>query len=249
MSKNLWMILAGLLLITFGVANTVLQARQENSPFDMVDSAPVEFGPGQGFVPVVAPAEDSAASSPGKIGSPPIVTGPAAVLPDSDVSGGRQPGALSAVEYLPDRFIIQSIGLDAPIVPTSLKEIKFEGNTYYQWIAPYEFAAGWHDTSALLGKPGNTVLNGHHNAFGEVFKKLVQVKVGDVIQVYSGERVFSYKVTDKLLIPERFQKLETRIENSKWIATTEDERLTLITCWPYVSNTHRLIVIALPINP
>jgi LPXTG-site transpeptidase (sortase) family protein len=25
-----------------------------------------------------------------------------------------------------------------------------------------------------------------------------------------------------------------------------DERLTLITCWPYETNTHRLIIVALP---
>ena len=30
---------------------------------------------------------------------------------------------------------------------------------------------------------------------------------------------------------------------------TTDERITLITCWPYTSNTHRLIIVAKPIEP
>jgi sortase A len=37
-----------------------------------------------------------------------------------------------------------------------------------------------------------------------------------------------------------------RLENAKWIGPFNEERLTLITCWPFNSNTHRLIVIAKP---
>lgn len=30
------------------------------------------------------------------------------------------------------------------------------------------------------------------------------------------------------------------------LGPTYDERITLITCWPYVSNTHRAVVVAEP---
>jgi LPXTG-site transpeptidase (sortase) family protein len=41
---------------------------------------------------------------------------------------------------------------------------------------------------------------------------------------------------------------KTRMENASWIGESNDERLTLVTCWPYESNTHRLIVVARPVN-
>jgi sortase A len=39
---------------------------------------------------------------------------------------------------------------------------------------------------------------------------------------------------------------EKRLENARWIGPFPDERLTLVTCWPYTNNTHRVIVIAKP---
>jgi len=37
-----------------------------------------------------------------------------------------------------------------------------------------------------------------------------------------------------------------RRQNARWIAPTTDERLTLVTCWPYTGNSHRLIIVAKP---
>ena len=37
-----------------------------------------------------------------------------------------------------------------------------------------------------------------------------------------------------------------REENGRWIQPSDDERLTLVTCWPADSNTHRLILVAVP---
>jgi len=99
-----------------------------------------------------------------------------------------------------------------------------------------------------LGDVGNTVLNGHHNAYGEVFKDLVELKEGDLIEVYSGDSKYVYKVNTILLLPEKYQSMEERIENASWIMPTTDERVTLVTCWPPESNTHRLIVVAFPVK-
>jgi sortase (surface protein transpeptidase) len=49
-----------------------------------------------------------------------------------------------------------------------------------------------------------------------------------------------------MLMPERFKSLTVRLDNARWILPTKDERLTLITCWPAKSNTHRVIIVALP---
>lgn len=146
----------------------------------------------------------------------------------------------------PARILISSIGLDAPIVPADMDFKTIEGAEYLQWMVP-EFAAGWHSTSARLGEPGNTVLNGHHNAFGEVFKSLVDVKEGDIITVESDRSRFSYQVTNKMILQEKGQDLAARMNNAQWIMPSVDERLTIISCWPYETNTHRLIVVARPI--
>jgi LPXTG-site transpeptidase (sortase) family protein len=52
---------------------------------------------------------------------------------------------------------------------------------------------------------------------------------------------------ERVIFPERFARLEQRVENARWILPSEDERLTLITCWPYESNTHRLVLVAKPV--
>ncbi len=51
------------------------------------------------------------------------------------------------------------------------------------------------------------------------------------------------------ILPDRGQPDEVRRENARWIQPTEDERITLTTCWPYTSNTHRLIIVAKPLPP
>ena len=34
----------------------------------------------------------------------------------------------------------------------------------------------------------------------------------------------------------------------QWVQPPENARLTLVTCWPSTSNTHRLIVVAVPVS-
>ena len=148
----------------------------------------------------------------------------------------------------PVRIRISSIGLDAPIVPSEIDFKNIAGKEYIQWFVPEEFASGWHSTSAKLGETGNTVLNGHHNAYGEVFKSLIEVNEGDIIQVDSERSRFSYQITNKMILPEKYEQIDTRMNNAQWILPSIDERLTLISCWPYESNTHRLIIVAQPIG-
>lgn len=151
---------------------------------------------------------------------------------------------------IPTRLEIPIIGLVAPIVPSDPSKVKIGGETFEQWKAPDKFAAGWHTTSALLGQIGNTVFNGHHNVFEKVFENLNKVVPGDEIIVYGGRIRYTYIVVNVMILPERNVDLATRLENARWILPSNDERLTLITCWPAESNTHRLIVVAQPIgNP
>lgn len=148
----------------------------------------------------------------------------------------------------PVRLVIPAIDLDAPIERIGVEAVVQEGQTYYQWLVPEGYMAGWHENSARLGQAGNTVLNGHHNVYGEVFKDLVDLEEGDELIMFDEEQKYTYRITVKEILPERGQPIDVRLENAQWIAPTEDERITLVTCWPYTDNSHRLVVVAEPIK-
>jgi sortase A len=118
---------------------------------------------------------------------------------------------------------------------------------FQQWKSPTA-GGGWHESSALLGQPGNTVMNGHHNIYGKVFARLVDLEPGDLITVYGAQQAYVYEVANKMLLREKYQDLDVRMDNARWILPSEDERLTLITCWPPETNTHRLIIVARPLG-
>jgi len=114
------------------------------------------------------------------------------------------------------------------------------------WVVPDAPYVGWHETSAPLGRPGNTVLSGHNWPENGPFRLLHKVQPGDPLVVYSGSIVFLYRVDEVLLLPEAGQPLEVRQANARYIQPTDDERVTLVTCHPYGSTRFRLIVIAHP---
>jgi LPXTG-site transpeptidase (sortase) family protein len=149
---------------------------------------------------------------------------------------------------IPERIIILAIDLNAPVIPISWTVVKVDGQEQPVWDLPDTRAAGWHETSASLGVPGNTVLNGHNTNNGEVFRNLYKLKIGDEIVLHSARMAYTYAVTQTLILPEAGQPLEVRIENAHYIQPTEDERLTLVTCHPYGSLRNRLIVIARPVG-
>lgn len=146
----------------------------------------------------------------------------------------------------PVRLVIPAIDVDAPVQPVSLELVELGGEMFFQWQVLNGYQAGWHNSSALLGQPGNTVLNGHHNVYGEVFRNLVNLAIGDQVIVYDRERPYTYRVSQTELLPELNQPASVRQSNARWIEATADERITLVTCWPYTGNSHRLVVVAVP---
>lgn len=169
------------------------------------------------------------------------------VLPDYFVSAldatllEPQPGE-------PQRMVIPAINMDAAVTTVGLKAIQQNSEIFYQWQVPKSNKAGWHNSSALLGQPGNSVFNGHHNIFGEIFRDIVNLKEGDEIIMYDAFQSYTYRVTHTEIFEEHGQPIEARLENAKWIEATDDERITLITCWPYTDNSHRIIVVAEPVT-
>lgn len=148
----------------------------------------------------------------------------------------------------PDRLVIPRLHLDAPVEAEGMTPSQ-ELPGLVEWTVPDHRAAGWLNTSTAWGQAGNTVLAGHHNIKGEIFRDLWTLQAGDKIDLFAGERVRHYVVSEVLLVPEKGQPVAVRLAHTRYIQPTEDERLTLVTCWPYENNTHRVIVIAYPGEP
>lgn len=149
----------------------------------------------------------------------------------------------------PLRVLIPAIRLDAPVVPVGLTMVREGEQEWITWEPPHDFAAGWLVTSAYPGQPGNVVLIGHHNIYGRVFANLYRLHPGDLIRLETRLRIHVYRVEEVHILPEKGQPMEVRQRNLEWVLPTRDERLTLVTCWPPHTNTHRLIVVARPSEP
>ena len=179
------------------------------------------------------------------------------LLPEPAGDPGQLPAIASAADapdlYQPQvpsqpiRLVIPKLGVDAAIQRVGLIQREENGTIFYQWNVPRGDGVGWHESSALLGQTGNTVLNGHNNIHGEVFRDLIELELGDEIIIYGMEREFAYKVVHQEIMPENKQPLSVRLDNARWIYPTGDERITLVSCWPYTTNANRIVVIAKPI--
>jgi sortase A len=120
------------------------------------------------------------------------------------------------------RIVIPAIGIDAPVVagddPESLKK-----------------GAGHHIGSANPGERGNCFISAHNDVFGEIFRDLGELELEDKITLYAGEQPYHYSVKAKRIVEPT--------DVSVMHPTTEPV-LTLMTCYPYLIDTHRLVVIA-----
>jgi sortase A len=152
----------------------------------------------------------------------------------------------SSAQAAPTRLIIPAIDLDVPVIEMGWSVIEKDGQLVSEWDVPEWRAAGWLKTSAPVGAIGNTVLEGHQDIDGRVFEHLEKLKEGDAIVVQTASFTRNYVIAFRTIVPEKDQPLEVRRENARWIGPSNDERLTLVTCWPRNDNTHRLILVALP---
>jgi sortase A len=110
-----------------------------------------------------------------------------------------------------------------------------------------DYAAGHHYSSRNPGEGGNIVLSGHNNWHGEVFRDLDQLKPGDEIHVWTqAGKEYTYKVRKIDKLKEVGVSYAQRLKNAQVLNDTPKEQLTLISCWPYTTFTHRLVVTADP---
>lgn len=120
------------------------------------------------------------------------------------------------------RLVIPKINVDAPII---------EGVTWED----LKKGVGHLPGSAQPGERGNLYLAAHNDIFGEIFRYLEKLEPDDEYYIYAGEAKYTYVVREKRIIEPT--------EVSVMLPTTEPVA-TLQTCYPYLIDTHRLVVIS-----
>jgi sortase A len=160
------------------------------------------------------------------------------------------------VQILPNgvRYGERKPNLPNRIVRITSPNIRLD-TTVYEVYSPKgtwevaDFAGGHHYNTPNPGEGGNIVVAGHNNWRGEVFRNLEYLVPGNDIWVYTLDgKEHKYRVEEVKKLKEAGATKAQRLENGKVMAPTPHEQLTLITCWPYVTYTHRLIVIAKPLQ-
>lgn len=129
------------------------------------------------------------------------------------------------------RVVIRSVGIDAVVQPVGLV---FTGGRL-QYDVPY-VEAGQYVGTAQPGRPGNAVIGGHVSRRGSpgVFAQLPKVVAGDVVEVFRGDQVFRYSVTEIRVVA---------ADATGVMSQTQDATLTLITCFPDDQLRDRLVVV------
>ena len=150
-------------------------------------------------------------------------------------------------EKPPTRVVAPAIDMDVRVVEMGWEMTDRNGTMISEWIVPTK-AAGWHLNSAMPGAGENVVLSGHHNIAGKVFRYLIDLEIGDQVTAYVDDVAYEYVVVEKYILKETGMSTAVRRKNAQWILPSGDERLTLVTCWPYEwpGNSHRVIVVARP---
>jgi sortase A len=100
------------------------------------------------------------------------------------------------------------------------------------------FGPGWMLGSAQPGEAGNTIIGGHRDTH---FEFLEQLAIGDELVLETPGRVARYRVA-RMAVADQ--------DDARFLLRSDDERLTLITCWPFhalvAGGRDRYVVIAAP---
>jgi len=120
------------------------------------------------------------------------------------------------------RIQIPSINVDAPIV---------QGDGWEQ----LKKGVGQYVGSPDPGQDGNVVLSAHNDVYGELFRYLDRLVPGDQVIVYTQQRQYVYVVDRTVLVK------PTAVEV---MASSGSPTVTLISCYPYLVDTQRIVVFA-----
>lgn len=135
----------------------------------------------------------------------------------------------------PQRVIIPDIQVDAPVVEVSTT-VDWRGELVWEVAA---HAAGHHQGTAYPSAQGNVVISGHISSpirqEGNVFSRLPELDAGDQVMVQTDKGTFTYEVFSKQVVEPTY----TSVMNP-----TKIPIVTLITCYPDLIYSHRMVITA-----
>jgi len=264
------LVVAGVLLLLVGCSIFARQQLEGEQLRAELQSTPTAVA--APATPTAAPAPTIAPPTPTTAPTAPTTLPPTATsVPASPTPTATEPiahaAAANATPDLPVRIVIPDLKLDAPVVEMGWTIVNTAAGPQSDWVIPKN-AAGHHINSAALNEEGNIVISGHNNIEGKVFEAIslawdekTKVRVDDVTDrsdILKGRKIvlynaagkaFNYTISDFLRLKDAGVSAEQRLKNARFMDPTPERRLTLVTCWPPWSNTHRLIVIATPAQP
>ncbi|MFQ5406914.1 MAG: sortase [Anaerolineales bacterium] len=120
------------------------------------------------------------------------------------------------------RLVIPALNVDAPIT---------QGDSWEQ----LKRGVGQHLGTADPGQSGNVVLSAHNDIFGELFRYLDQLTAGDTFTIYTTGSSFTYEVTGWDVVSPTAVHV---------MGQTASPTATLISCYPYLVDTERIVVFA-----
>jgi len=140
---------------------------------------------------------------------------------------------------IPQRIIIPSLGIDAPIVwPENITEEALQK-------ALEKGVAFWPESS-LLEESGTIIILGHSSAYpwyrgeyGSIFSLLNKLNQGDEIWIFSPQKKYVYQILDKEIQMPKDLNIERQDGNSI---------LYLLSCWPISTDWKRIAIKAISID-
>jgi len=120
------------------------------------------------------------------------------------------------------RIAIPAISVDHPVV---------QGDGWEQ----LKQGIAQHIGTANPGQRGNMVVSAHNDIFGEIFRNLDRLKPGDKVTVQTLTQQFTYEVQyTRYVSPDTISVMDP----------TSEPILTLISCYPYLVDNKRIVVVA-----
>ena len=160
----------------------------------------------------------------------------AALAPEAEAAFEPEPVLLPPTDWI----VIPRIGVDTRVIDV--------GVTPAGEMETAAYAAGRLSMSPQAGEHGNVVIAGHNDILGEVFRRLPELKVGDEVLLYRGDTPYRYRVEARTIVREDGATEAQRLENARWMDPTDEPVVTLISCYPYRVDTHRIIVRAVLVD-
>jgi LPXTG-site transpeptidase (sortase) family protein len=167
-------------------------------------------------------------------------------------TGNLLPGLRGLVEQkygdrLIRRILIPAIDVTSPVYPVGwqVDSGDFFSQPASSWELP-EGGVGWAAGSGLPGDPGNILLFGHNNLYDAVFRKLAELQPGERIFLENSGKIMAYEISQVETLPLLGANEDDLARYNSFLSSSDVPKLTLVSCWPYLTNTHRVIVVAFP---